>query len=68
MPLSLKQLDRGIAGYLRHPDFRPLPTEVQPSILREETFASAVDAGYGCVSREDSIKRRMRQPPYFFSR
>ena len=27
-----------------------------------------IDVGYGCLSSEDSIQLRMRQPPHFFSR
>jgi hypothetical protein len=43
-----KQLDQGIARYFGIAISGAFPTRGNPSIMREETFASAVDVGYGC--------------------
>ena len=66
------------AGFLRHAillrtenvkHHQGLSKHIRQDLLRTPPiFASAVDVGYGCVSSEDSIQRRMRQPPHFFSR
>jgi hypothetical protein len=61
---GVKQLDDGIAA-----DLIPVGGDAERyrRLVRGGPDID-IDVGYGCLSSEDSIQLRMRQPPHFFSR